>query len=419
VARITKRFIDRLTTTAADVVHWDGDMPGFGVRAKPSGARSYIVQYRNAGGQSKRLTLGRVGVLTPEEARREARKALATVAKGGDPAADRRAKRADLTVAQLIDRYLSEGPAAKPNKKKLSWASDAGNLRRHVVPVLGRRRLDTLTKGDIQRFQRSVTEGETKATAPAAQKRGHVRVRGGIAAAARSTAVLAAMLAWATERGLLSANPAKGVQLNTLAARERFLTDQELARLGDALVAMEARGVNRSSLNIVRLLLLTGARLNEIASLKWEYVDFQRGVFMLPDSKTGAKTVPVGAPVFEILAKLPKTEEEAVWVFPAARGDGHHQGAPKIWRRVRQEAGLVGVRLHDLRHTHASAGVALNQSLYIVGKILGHRRASTTQKYSHLALDPIRAAAEQTSRRLAGALQGGDGATVIRLKGTR
>jgi integrase len=418
VAKITKRFVDRLTAGAADVVHWDSDMPGFGVRVKPSGARSYIVQYRNTGGQSKRLTIGRVGVLTPEEARREARKTLAAVAKGGDPAADKQARRADLTVAQLIDRYLSEGPADKPNKKKLSWTHDAGNLRRHVAAILGRRRLATLTKDDIQRFQRSVTQGETKANAPAAQKRGRVRVRGGAAAAARSTAVLAAMLAWATERGFLSANPAKGVQLNTLAARERFLTDQELARLGDALAAMEARGVNRSSLNIIRLLLLTGARLNEIASLKWEYVDFQRGVFMLPDSKTGAKTVPVGAPVFEILAKISRTDE-STWIFPAAQGNGHHVGAPKIWRQIRKEAGLTGVRLHDLRHTHASAGVALNQSLYIVGKILGHRRAATTQKYSHLALDPIRAAAEQTSKRLAGALRGGKGATVVRLKGAR
>jgi hypothetical protein len=261
MAKITKRFVDRLTAAAAaaDVVHWDDDLTGFGVRAKPSGARSYLVQYRNAGGQSKRLTVGKVGVLTPEEARSEARSALAAVAKGKDPVAEKRAQRAVLTVSELVERYLTDGPADKPGKKASSWSSDTGNLRRHVVPLLGRRQISTLTKGDIQRFQQSVTRGETKIDAPGARKRGRVRVRGGAAAAARSTRVLAAMMVWAVERDLMEANPAQGVQLNPSKKRERFLTDAEVTHLGEVMARMEAEGINPSSLTIVRLLLLTGA----------------------------------------------------------------------------------------------------------------------------------------------------------------
>jgi integrase len=416
MAKITKRFVDRLTAGPADVVHWDDALSGFGVRLKPTGAMTYVVQYRNAVGQSKRLTVGRVGVLTPEEARREAVAALAGVAKGKDPVAEKRAQRADLTVSALVELYLDEGPADKPTKKASSWTIDASNLRRHVVPSLGRRHLATLAKADVQKFQRDVTEGKTAAEATGAKKRGRIRVRGGAGTAWRATAVLSAMLAWAVGRGLRADNPAEGVQLNKLAKRERFLTDEELARLGEALVELQKQGANPASLAIVRLLLLTGARRDEIAGAKWEHVDFQRGVLLLPDSKTGAKAVPLAAPALEVLSKLPR-DDRSSWVFPAARGEGHHVGVPKVWRKLRKMVGLKGVRLHDLRHTHASVGVALNQSLFIVGKILGHKRPQTTEKYAHLALDPVRAAAEQTAQRLAGALNGRQAGKLVQMRG--
>ena len=414
MAKITKRFVDRLTAGPADVVHWDDALSGFGVRVKPSGAMTYVVQYRNGVGQSKRLTVAKVGVLTPEEARRETVAALASVAKGKDPVAEKRAQRGDLTVSVLVERYLEEGPADKPTKKTSTWAIDASNLRRHVVPLFGRRHLSTLTKADVQKFQRDVTEGKTAADVAGAKKRGRIRVRGGAGTACRATVVLSAMLAWAVGRGLRADNPAKGVQLNKLAKRERFLTDEELARLGEALAELQKQGVNSASLAIVRLLLLTGARRDEIAAAKWEHVDFQRGVLLLPDSKTGAKAVPLAAPALEVLSKLPR-DDRSPWVFPGARGEGHHVGVSKVWRKLRKIVGLKGVRLHDLRHTHASVGVALNQSLFIVGKILGHKRPQTTEKYAHLALDPVRAAAEQTAQRLAGALKGRK-ATITKLR---
>jgi integrase len=422
VARITKRYVDGLRPTAADTVYWDDDLTGFGVRVRPSGGKSYVFRYRLGGGRSgrlRKLTLGPIGSYTPEQARKAAQDANALVRTGKDPAGDKRAQRLDLTIAKLVEHYLEEGPADKPDKKASSWATDASNLRRHVVPLLGRRHLATITRTDVQRFQADVTAGKTKAPdAPSGRKRGTVRVRGGAGTAWRATAVLSAMLGWATDRGLRETNPAEGVQLNKLASRERYLTDHEVGRLGEAMASLEAKGGNPTSLAIIRLLLLTGCRRNEIASAKWQHVDFQRGALLLPDSKTGQKTVPLGAPALAVFSTLPR-DNRSEYVFPAARGTGFNVGVAKVWRVLREEAGLKGVRLHDLRHSFASVGVSLNQSLFIVGKVLGHTRAQTTEKYSHLALDPVRAAAEQTSQRLAGALRGRKSSNVVRMKRAR
>jgi len=275
--QITKRTVDAVPLpTGGDAFYWDGEMERFGLRVKASGAKTDVVQYRNGAGQSKRLTIGRAGVLTPEEARKAARAALASVDKGNDPAADKRHQRADLTLGDLVERYLREGPGDKPDKKASSWATDASSLRSHAVPLLGRRRIATLTRDDAQRFQADVTAGKFTRDVQRTKRKGLVRVRGGAGAAQRATATLAATLAWAVEKKLLKDNPAEKVRLNKLRTRERFLNDQEIARLGEKLAQFEAEGVNSGSLAIVRLLWLTGARRNEIAGAKWEHVDFQR-----------------------------------------------------------------------------------------------------------------------------------------------
>ncbi len=416
--KLTKRFVDALKPVARDTLYRDTDLAGFALRAKPSGARTWVVQYRNSSGRTRKLALGRVGVLTPDEARQRARKALVEAADGADPSADRHAQRADMTISQLVERYLTEGRASKPAKKAASWASDASNLRRHVVPLLGRRHLASLTSDDIQKFQRDVTEGKTKAD-ETTRKRGRAIVKGGPAAAARATVVLSAMLQWAKARKFRPDNPGKGVNLNKPKARERFLSGAELARLGEAFAKAEQQGLNRNSLAILRLLVLTGARRNEIASLQWEHVDFERGALRLPDSKTGSKVVPLGAPALALLDGLPR-KQGSPWVFPAARGKGHHVGIPRVWRKLRASARLKDIRMHDLRHGFASVAVADGGSLYLVGKVLGHTQAATTQRYAHLQLDPVRAVADRTSRKLAGALKGGGKATkVVELKARR
>jgi integrase len=417
--KLTNRVVDSIQATSKDEVHWDAELPRFGLRVKPSGTKTFVVQYRNAAGRTRKLALGQVGVLTPEEARQRARRALLRVADGMDPSADRQAKRKDLTVAQLVEVYLKDGPADKPTKKASSWVIDASNLRRHAVPLLGRRSVGTLTMADVQRFQREVTEGKTKADLKTG-KRGRARVSGGPGTAARTTSVLAAMLAWAARHGYCDANPAKGVKLNAMRNRERFLTGVELRRLGDAMSRGEREGLNTSGLAIIRLLVLTGARRNEIASLKWEYVDFERRALRLPDSKTGAKIVPLGAPALAVLSKRPR-KDGVPWVFPAERGRGHFVGTPPVWRRLVALARLAEVRIHDLRHGFASVAVADQASLYLVGKILGHTQAKTTERYSHLQLDPLHAVADRTARKIAVALEGRKkgAAQVVQLRASR
>lgn len=412
--KLTKRFVDALKPVTRDTIYRDDELKGFALRAKPSGARTWVVQYRNSAGRTRKLKLGKVGVLTPEEARIEAREKLREAAKGKDPSADRHSTRADLTVTQLVEKYLDEGPADKPAKKAASWTMDASNLRRHAVPLLGRRTLAALTADDIQKFQRDVTDGKTKADEKT-RKRGRALVKGGPAAATRATLVLAAMLQWAVKRKFRADNPAKGVQLNKPTKRERFLTGDELATLGEAFAAAEQEGINASSLAVLRLLVLTGARKNEVASLKWEHVDFERAALRLPDSKTGAKVIPLGAPALTLLNRLPR-KKDSPWVFPASRGKGHHVGMSRIWRTLRKTAKLKDVRIHDLRHGFASVAVADGSSLYLLGKVLGHSQATTTERYAHLQLDPARAVADRTSRKLADAMKGvGKGGNIIKL----
>lgn len=441
--RINKRFVDALKPTAGDVVFWDDALPGFGVRVRQSGAKSYLFAYRLGGGRSGRLRRMFIGaanispadkesdpqkrnerrrkIWTPDEARKAAQDASIKARSGGDPAGEKQAAQEDLTGLELVDLYLKEGPASRPKKKSSSWASDASNLRRHFVPLLGRRHIRTLTRKDGEKFQADVTEGKTArpVTAKGAKKRGRIRVKGGPAVGARATAAARSMMTWAIKRGHLKAdNPFAGIELNEVASRERFLTEDELARIGVAAREMEVEGANAASLTIARLLALTGARRNEISSALWANVDFQRGTLAVPNSKTGYRTIPLGGPALTLLSdwanRLPA--DKSTFVFPAERGDSFHVGVGKVWRQLRKRAGLADVRLHDLRHGFASVGVSLNQSLYVVGQVLGHRKATTTQRYSHLQLDPLRSAADATARHVADAMKGlGDNSKVVRL----
>lgn len=232
-------------------------------------------------------------------------------------------------------------------------------------------------------------------------------------------------MAWAKKRGLVMTNPAEGVELNKLQKRERFLSAAELVRLGDAIQEAEKEGANPLGLNQILVLLLTGARKTEIASAKGAYLDTEHSALRLPDSKTDEKVIALGAPALAILAELAPEDPDA-WIFPATRGKGHFKGVSRIWKRVAGKAGIkvgrdagrLGVRVHDLRHSYASVTVAGGDSLFLLGKILGHTKASTTEKYAHLNLDPVRAVADRTAKKIAGALEGKK-AKVIKMRRAR
>ena len=408
MARLTKRTVDGATPPqAGETFLWDDDLRGFGLRVYASGRRIFIVQYRlrgRRGGRTRRIVLGEYGKMTPEEARKRAAKVLAAVDDGHDPAAERDEARRALTVADLARLYLDEGPAAKPNKRASSWATDRSNIERHIKPLLGRKLAKALTQADVAKFQADVATGKNTADVKT-KKRGRAIVGGGRGTAARSLAVLGAMLQFAVGRRLILSNPAKGVELLKLEHRERFLSEAEIARLGDTLTTMQAEhALSANAASAVRLLLLTGCRKSEITTLRWDWVDFEHGCLRLPTSKTGAKVVALAAAALELLAGLRKRDPAGEWVLPAARGKGAFTGLQKDWERVRERAGLLGVRLHDLRHSFASFAVADGHTLFLVGKALGHRQTRTTEIYAHLSDDPLRQLADRTAARINTAL---------------
>ncbi len=411
--KITKRAVDAAAPGKRDAFLWDTDLTGFGLKVTPAGNRIYVLQYR-FGRRLRRYTIGKHGApWTPEEARREAARLLGLVAAGTDPTDVKAETRRALTITELCDLYLAEGCTTK---RPSTLVTDRRNIERHIKPLLGRKGVRDVKGADIERFQRDVAGGKTAADLRT-KPRGRAIVAGGKGAALRTLAVLGAIFTFAVKRGLRPDNPVRGVARFKGQKKERFLTTSELAQLGDALNAAEREGFNPVAIAAIRLLVMTGARKAEILTLRWKWVDFERSCLRLPDSKTGAKVVPLGAPALELLASLPRVENNP-YILPGKKAGGHFVGLQKAWARLRERAGLPDVRVHDLRHSFASVAVAGGESLYLIGKVLGHRQARTTEAYAHLQDDPVRAVADRTAGRIAAAMNGGkgDGGEVVELK---
>jgi integrase len=373
---------------------------GFGVRVGSGGAKVFVLNYR-LHGREYRYTIGQYPTWTATEAVRAARDLRKRIDKNENPLDDKHSARGAATVSELADLYLDEGPAEKPNKKASSWQTDRSNIERHIKPLLGRKIAASLTQADVARFQADVAAGKNKADVRT-KKRGRAIVSGGKGTAARSLAVLGAMSQFAVGRGLIAANPAKGVRLLKQTKRERFLSVGDLARLADTLATMQQEGeLSSAAAAAIRLLLLTGARKGEILTLRWDWVDAERSCLRLPDSKTGAKVIPLASAALELLNALP---QRGPFALPAGKGKSNYTGLQKDWERVREHAGLTGVRIHDLRHSFASFAVADGHSLFLIGKVLGHKQARTTEGYAHLADDPLRIVADKTAARIAAAM---------------
>ncbi|SLN18672.1 tyrosine-type recombinase/integrase [Oceanibacterium hippocampi] len=401
-ARITKRSVDGAKPGERDQFLWDSDVRGFGVKVTPAGRRVFVLQYRQHG-RVRRYTIGTYGSpWTPEQARAEAVRLLGRVGDGRDPGTEKQAEKTAETVAELCDLYLSSDGCEK--KKASTLATDRGRIERHIIPLLGRKRVKDVTTGDVNRFMTDVAKGKTAATIKTGP-RGLARVTGGEGTARRTVGLLGGIFTYAVEKGMRPDNPVRAVKRSRDGESDRSLSTEELARLGDALKTAESEDANPYAIAAIRLLVLTGCRKSEILTARWTDVDFEAGQLRLADSKTGPKKVPLGAPALELLAALPRIAGNE-YVLPGGK-DGHHLvGLPKVWRRVRDSAGLNDVRLHDLRHSFASVGAAAGMSLPLVGKLLGHRDPKTTARYAHIGADPARAAANRIAGEIALSLAG-------------
>jgi len=404
-AKITKRVVDGVEPMGATYLVRDSEVKGFVLVVTPAGAKSYAVDYRAGSGRGspkRRLTIGKHGSpWTPETARIEAKRLLAEVAAGRDPATARQEDRKALTFGELIDLYLREGVG---HKKHSTLKADRGRIEHHLRPLLGKLRADRIVRADVEQMRNAVTAGKTAERIESGDKRrSGSMATGGKGVAAQCVALVGALFAFAVERALCADNPARGVKKAPVRKVERFLSGAEIARLAEALDAEAQRSGNPYPSAGIKLLLLTGCRRGEIVDLRWDHVDFEHECLRLPDSKTGAKVVYLNAPARVLLQELPRMTDNPR-VIPGMRADSASAAIENAWERVRAAAGLVGVRLHDLRHSFASVGAAGGLSLPIIGALLGHKHATTTARYAHLSADPLRAANDAVGVRIAAAM---------------
>lgn len=406
--KITKRLVDTLRPESdGECFTWDSELKGFGVRMMPSGVASYILKYRNQEGRQRKLALGRVGTLTPEEARVLARQRLGEVTQGADPSADRTKIRKAITVAELCDLYVQD---AEGRVKASTLAMDRSRIERHVKPLIGRHSVASLTHEDVAKLQADIIAGRSAADR---EGRGGVTT-GGKGVASRTVGMLGTILEFAKRRKIVKENVARGVERPADGRQRRFLTAAEMKRLGEAMRAAENDGEGASGTTAVRFLLLSGCRRMEALTLQADWIDRSGGCIRFPDTKSGAQTRPIGAAAFAALGAAPQRNG---WAFPAARGKGHFVGLPKVLDRLCARAKLEGITVHVLRHSFAATAAEMGFSELTIAGLLGHTVPGVTARYAHVADSALVAAADRVSARIAAALEGkADAAKIVQLK---
>ena len=374
--RLSTRTVGRLCVAEREEIFWDRDLPGFGVRVYPSGTKTFVVQSRGEG-RSRRLTIGRHGSINADEARRRAARIIARIKSWDDPALP--ARTSGVTVAEFAARYLEEHVATrcKPGTQVLYRAA----VRQYIVPAVGETPVSSVSREQVAALHHGLRETPY--------------------AANRAVHLLAQILDMAEDEGLRprgDANPCRSIEKFRERPHERFLSEEELRRLGRVLeaAARGGGGASPAAVAAIRLLVLTGCRRSEILGLRWEHVDLEAGELRLPDSKTGARLVPLSPAAAEVIADLPRIPGNP-WVISGRKTGAPLRNLQYPWEILRARAGLEDVRIHDLRHSFASRALALGESLSMIGELLGHRRVRTTARYAHLALDSVKTSASRVA----------------------
>lgn len=360
-------------------VVWDTLYPGFGLRFRESGHKTWIVSFRQR--KIKRtVTLGSVPAMTIREARREARRILSEMQLEGLPT---KAKE-QVKCAPLFRDYAGEFWADYSRHWKPSTAKrSASCLKLQLIPYFGDMTVDAIRRTDIARFRDSLSDRPVVFN--------------------RAIPVLSVMLQYAEQLGYRRAysNPCRGTPRYKIRLIERYLSSIEYRRLASALDKYQNHYPKQVA--IIWLLMFTGARLGEIQSLRWEYVKPPR--LMLPDSKTGAKIIYLNKQAQSILHALPKKRNSGL-IFPSRIKPAKPVSISIAWDKIRHHAAIPDVRLHDLRHSFASVAIRDGISLLIIGKLLGHALPETTARYAHLADETIQDSALRVCSSIAAAMGG-------------
>lgn len=387
--KLTKRTVESLEPGEKRQYIRDDELPGFGVTIQPSGKKSFFIQYRTKGGrngESKRLILGSFPAMTVEQARAEAKVKLADAARGEDPTVARQQEKEALTVQAALEEFMNLHVEAKRKPSTIRNYELQGRL--HVLPAWGSIKVMDITPTHVVKLHHRLRETPYQAN--------------------RTLAMLSKFFGWCEQVGYRDrgTNPAMKVEKFREEKRTRFMDEETLGKIGSSLAAMESsKLIDVYAAAAIRMLLFTGARLNEILTLQWADVDLESGVAHLKDSKTGAKVIRLGAPAITLLDSLPRFNE---WCFPSGRKtDGHLVNLRKPWVAVCEHAGVTGWRIHDMRHAFASLAANAGNSLPVVGAILGHSQAQTTARYAHISDNPVARAADETARAMDKALNSG------------
>ena len=371
--KLTTRFVKALRTDGKDAFFWDHELAGFGVRVQKNGRKVYVVQSRGPAGL-KRVTLGPCEELPIGERRREAAAVIDRIKRGKDPVPA--PSEPDPTVANLAERYMRAHVAVRCKARTVETYRAA--LDDHILPELGAMPLKAVKTKDVDALHHSLRHTPHRAN--------------------QAIAILSKMFGLAEVWELIPSgrNPCRSVRRFRTKSRERFLKPEEYRRVGAALKEAEAEGsMWPPAIAAIRLLMLTGCRMNEILTLQWDDVDRTVGELRLKDSKSGPRMVPLTTPVANVLDGIERIEGDP-WVIRSRKPGRHLTGLFYYWSRIQARTGLHDVRIHDLRHSYASQALALGEGLPMIGELLGHKKIGTTARYAHLVDDAEKAAAVRT-----------------------